>query len=380
MDFGLTEEQEMLQETVRGFAQNECPTTRLRELFDAGEGHDPALWSALAEMGVAGLTVPEEHGGAGMEILDLALVAEVLGEFAMPGPFLGHALAIRGVTLAGGKDQKAKILPDLASGEQIATVALQEQATWQPEEWTARLRGGRLTGEKAIVSHAALADRFLVGLAGGQLAWVDAKANGVEIEDLGGIDRTRPVYRVRFEGAPAELLEGGDGTVWELIDTAAVLLAADAFGAATKLIDIDVAYAMEREQFGQPIGQFQSIKHTIAKLGTDIEPARALLWHAAHALDAIPAEAPRSVSVAKAHITDRAMNVARESVELHGGYGYMLEGMRSSDVVQADHARPIAVRNAGSVARAHGRPGGVLRWISNTAPSTRDFVKRCVNS
>ena len=325
MDFGLTEEQEMLQETVRGFAQNECPTTRLRELFDAGEGHDPALWSALAEMGVAGLTVPEEHGGAGMEILDLALVAEVLGEFAMPGPFLGHALAIRGVTLAGGNDQQVKILPDLASGEQIATVALQEQATWQPEEWTARLRGGRLTGEKAIVSHAALADRFLVGLAGGQLAWVDAKANGVEIEDLGGIDRTRPVYRVRFEGAPAELLEGGDGTVWELIDTAAVLLAADAFGAATKLIDIDVAYAMEREQFGQPIGQFQSIKHTIAKLGTDIEPARALLWHAAHALDAIPADAPRSVSVAKAHITDRAMDVARESVELHGGYGFTWE-------------------------------------------------------
>ena len=101
MDFGLSEEQEMLQETIRGFAQNECPTTRLRELFDEGEGHDPKLWSALAEMGIAGLIVPEDHGGAGMEILDLALVAEVLGEFAIPGPFLGHSLAIRGVMLAG---------------------------------------------------------------------------------------------------------------------------------------------------------------------------------------------------------------------------------------------------------------------------------------
>ena len=326
MDFGLSEEQEMLQETIRGFAQNECPTTRLRELFDKGEGHDPALWTALAEMGIAGLIVPEEQGGAGMELLDLALVAEVLGEYAIPGPFLGHALAIRGVMLAGSADQQAKILPDLADGSQIATVALQEgDADWTPESWSARVRGGRLTGEKTIVSHAGIADRILVGLDAGGLAWVDARGEGVVIEDLGGIDRTRPVYRVRFEGAPAEVLEGGDGNAWQLVETAAVLLAADAFGAATKLIDIDVAYAMEREQFGQPIAQFQAIKHTIARIGTDIEPARALFWYAAHCQDAIPDEAARAASVAKAHITDRAMNAARESVELHGGYGFTWE-------------------------------------------------------
>lgn len=326
MDFGLSEEQEMLQETIRGFAQNECPTTRLRELFDEGAGHDPALWSALAEMGVAGLIVPEEHGGAGMEILDLALVAEVLGEFALPGPFLGHALATRGVILAGSEAQRAEILPPLASGDEIATVALQEtDASWQPESWSARLRGGRLTGEKTIVSHARLSDHLLVGLEDGELAWVDTRARGVSIEDLGGIDRTRPVARVRFEAAPAEKLEGGAQAAWQLVETAAVLLAADAFGAASKLIDLDVAYAKEREQFGQPIAQFQAIKHTIAKLGTDIEPARALFWFAAHALDAIPEEAPRAAAVAKAHITDRAMNAARESVELHGGYGFTWE-------------------------------------------------------
>jgi alkylation response protein AidB-like acyl-CoA dehydrogenase len=111
----------------------------------------------------------------------------------------------------------------------------------------------------------------------------------------------------------------------ELTDAAAVLLAADAFGAASKLIDLDVAYALEREQFGQPIAQFQAIKHTIAQLGTDIEPARALWWYAAHALDHLLEEAPRAASVAKAHITDRAMNTARESVELHGGYGFTWE-------------------------------------------------------
>jgi len=326
MDFGLSEEQEMLQETIRGFAQNECPTTRLRELFDEGVGHDPALWSALAEMGVAGLTIPEEHGGAGMEMLDLALVAEVMGEFAIPGPFLGHSLAIQGVLLTGSAAQQAAILPPLASGEQVATIALQESDTaWQATDWTVKLDGDRISGVKTIVTHAALADHFLVGVRGGDLVWVDAKADGVSIEDVNGIDRTRPVYRVTFNGAPATRLEGGSGTAGDLLDAAAVLLSADAFGAASKLIDLDVAYALEREQFGQPIAQFQAIKHTIAQLGTDIEPTRALFWYAAHALDELPDEAPRAASVAKAHITDRAMNAARESVELHGGYGFTWE-------------------------------------------------------
>ena len=109
------------------------------------------------------------------------------------------------------------------------------------------------------------------------------------------------------------------------MDAASVLLAADAFGAGTKLVDLDVAYSLSREQFGQPIAQFQAIKHTIARLATDLEPTRALWWYAAHALDHLPEEAAHAASVAKAHITDRAMNVARESVELHGGYGFTWE-------------------------------------------------------
>ncbi|MBW2397429.1 MAG: acyl-CoA/acyl-ACP dehydrogenase [Deltaproteobacteria bacterium] len=326
MDFGLSEEQEMLQETVRGFAQNECPTTRLRELFDEGVGHDPALWSALAEMGVAGLIVPEQQGGAGMELLDLALVAEVLGEFAVPSPFIGHSLAVRGVLLRGSEGQREAMLPELASGAQIATVALHEsEAVWAPQDWTVKLDGDRVSGLKMFVSHASLADRILVGVQGGELVWVDAKGEGVQIEPVEGVDRTRPIATVTFTRAPAELLVGGSGTATQLTDAAAVLLAADSFGAASKLIDVDVAYALEREQFGQPIAQFQAIKHTIARLGTDIEPSRGLWWYAAHALDHLQDEASRAASIAKAHITDRAMNAARQSVELHGGYGFTWE-------------------------------------------------------
>jgi alkylation response protein AidB-like acyl-CoA dehydrogenase len=227
MDFGLSEEQEMLQETVRGFVQNECPTTRLRELFDAGEGHDPALWSGLAEMGLAGLIVPEEHGGAAMELLDLALVAQVLGEAALPSPLLGHVLASLGVMLEGSAAQQAAILPALASGEQIAVLALQEgDVGWSPSDWTLKLDGDRLSGEKTIVTHAHVADRILVGLQGGGLAWVEADAQGVEIERVGGVDRSRPLATVRFEGAPAERLVGGEGEIGRLMDAASVLLAA----------------------------------------------------------------------------------------------------------------------------------------------------------
>lgn len=326
MDFGLSEEQELLQETIRGFVKNECPTTRLRELFDEGSGHDPALWSALAEMGVTGLIVPEEQGGAGMELLDLALVAEVLGEAAMPGPFLGHSLAVLGIRLLGSEAQQASLLPALATGDEIATVALQEgDMGWAPRDWTVKADGNRISGVKTIVMHANLADRILVGLQGGHLAWVDARADGVEIEDLNGIDRTRPFARVTFSGAPAEILHSGAGQSEQLTDAAAVLLSADAFGAASKLIDLDVAYSQSRVQFGQPIGQFQAVKHMIARLATGLEPTRALWWYAAYALDHLPHAASRAASLAKAHISERAMTAARESVELHGGYGFTWE-------------------------------------------------------
>lgn len=326
MDFGLSEEQELLQDMIRRFAQNECPTTRLRELFDAGSGQDPALWSALSEMGVAGLIIPEAQGGAGLELLDLALVAEILGETALPVPFLGHSLAVLGVRLLGSEAQRSSILPALARGDQIATVALQEgDRAWAPRDWTVKLDGDRISGVKSIVVHAELADRILVGLEGGRLAWVDARADGVAIEAENGIDRTRPFSTLTFDGAAAEVLEAGAGSSQQVMNAAAVLLAADAFGAASKLIDLDVAYAQSREQFGQPIGQFQAIKHGIARMGTELEPTRGLWWYAAYALDHLPLEAERAASVAKAHISERAMSVARESVELHGGYGFTWE-------------------------------------------------------
>jgi alkylation response protein AidB-like acyl-CoA dehydrogenase len=326
MDFGLSEEQDLLQETVRGFVANECPPSRLREIFDAGSGDDSALWKGLAEMGLTGLAVPEVHGGAEMGCLDLALVAEVLGAGAFPGPFFGHAMACVALTQAGTEAQRAKWLPGLADGSIVGTIALGEgQGGWSPESWSCSLDGAKLSGEKHYVPHAAQADLIIVGTQGGALALVERTAAGVTIEDLDGIDRTRPVFRVGFEAVPSEALAGDAEAVSRVLDTGLVLLAADAFGAASKLIDVSVEYAQTREQFGSKIGQFQAVKHQIARLGTDIEPTRALFWHAAYAVDHLPEERSHAAALAKSHITDRAVHTARMAVELHGGIGFTWE-------------------------------------------------------
>jgi alkylation response protein AidB-like acyl-CoA dehydrogenase len=326
MHFGLTEEQQLLQQTVRGFVAGECPAPRLREIFDSGAGHDPALWKGLAEMGVAGLTVPEPHGGAGLGLLELALVMEELGAGALPGPSLGHALGCLAIQLAGSVAQQQRWLPALASGEKIASVAFAESGdVWDPESWTLEEDRGKLRGGKRHVPHAALADLIVVGLRGGRFALVERGAPGLRIEDERGVDRTRPIAELALDATPAELLPGAPDAAARVRDAALVLLAADAFGAAWHLVRLTADYAKTRQQFGTPIAQFQGVKHQLADMATQIEPTRGLFWYAAHAWDEIPAESPRAAAIAKAHITARASDVARAAVELHGGLGFTWE-------------------------------------------------------
>jgi alkylation response protein AidB-like acyl-CoA dehydrogenase len=326
MDFGLTLEQEMLQETVRGFVANECPPPRLREIFDAGTGTDTAVWKGIVEMGLAGLVIPEEYGGAEMELLDLALVTEVIGGACLPSPFFGHALASLALIHGGSEAQKKAWLPRLAEGDVVGTyAAAEENSAWDPSEWSVNEVDGKLSGVKIYVPHADLADVFIVGCSRGRLALVERNAEGVTVEDVGGIDRSRPVFKVVLENTPAELLEAGQSASKRVADAALILLAADSFGVATELIRMSTEYAKTREQFGSIIGQFQSVKHTLARLSTDIEPTRALYWHAAHAFDHLPAESERASALVKAHITERAMLTARAAVELHGGLGFTWE-------------------------------------------------------
>jgi len=325
VNFDLTEEQDLLQETVRQFAANECPPGRVRAIFDGDQGHDPALWKGLLELGLGAIAVPDEYGGAGLELLDLALASEVLGAGAVPGPFLGHSLAGLALLYAGSDAQKKSWLPKLASGEAIGTVAFAEgEGRWQPEDWTIA-GGATLSGVKAHVPFGAHADLYVVGTRGGGLALVERGARGFEVEPLAGIDRTRRLSELRFADTPCEALPGGPAAAARVRDAGLVLLAADAFGGAARLLEMSVEYAKTRQQFGITIGSFQGLKHQLANMAVEVEPARGLYWYAAHALDHLPAESERSAALAKAHLTQVYMQVARDAVEAHGGIGFTWE-------------------------------------------------------
>ncbi len=322
MNFLLSPEQIEFQSTIQRFLDDRCPSTHLHEVFDRVE-HDQALWREMSELGLAGISLPEEFGGAGMEMIDLALVAESLGSRAAPGPFLGHALAGLAIAWAGSDAQKQRWLPGLASGELVGSVAFAEAIGWQPEDWT--LDGERLNGTKQHVPFACEADLLLVGLADGDLAIVERAARGLSIESENAIDRTRPLSCVSFENTPVERLALGRDVATRIRDAALVLLAADAFGGASRCVEMAVDYAKIREQFGQPIGKFQAVKHQLVNMAVDIEPARGLYWYAAHAFDHVPADAERYAALAKAHLSERFLQVTRDTVEVHGGIGYTWE-------------------------------------------------------
>jgi len=325
LNFDLTDEQRMLQETVQQFIDNECPTSRLREIFDGEEAYDPVLWKGLAEMGFAGLTIPEQYGGAELETLDVAVVAETIGYGALPGPFFNHVVAAHAIALGGSDDQKEKWLPRLATGEAVATIAFSDpDGGWQPNEWTLCAEGS-LSGVKPMVPFASTADVIVVGVAGGGLVLVEKGAAGVSIEIVDGADRTRRFEDVTFENTPCEALPDGASVSGKVRDVALVLLSADAIGGAQRCLEMSVEYAKTRRQFGVVIGQFQALKHQLSDMALAIEPSRALYWYAAHAQDHEPEESERMAAVAKAHITDSFMQVARDAVEAHGGLGFTWE-------------------------------------------------------
>jgi len=327
MDFALSEEQELLGATLRRFLDEECPVARVRELVAKRPGHDGGTWQALCELGVAGLLVPEQHGGSGLALLDAAVAAESLGFGVAPGPFLGSAvMAPVALCAAGSAEQQARWLPRLATGGCRIAVAANELVS-RPDDAGVVLREGRLHGLSLMVIDGIDADLLLVPVDLGQgLALVDARGAGIASRDLRTIDRTRGFSEVRFDGAPvAEWIgePGGAGPACRrMLDAARVALAADILGACGRAIELAVAYALQRRQFDRVIGSFQAVKHLCAEMVAELEPARALVWYAAHAFDAIPEEASLLAHHAKAHLSEIGPGIVRAATEVHGGIGF----------------------------------------------------------
>lgn len=322
MRFDLDDQQREFQRSVEEYLAGECTLQRTMRPHDTGEP-DIALWRGLMELGIGGMMVPEELGGLGLGLLDLAVIAESIGRYAAPGPFLDHALATLAVLLAGDDNQKQRWLPGLADGSLRGTVALGEGGgAWLASSWSLEA-SDFLQGEKAFVPHAEGADLLVVGCKGGSLAIVERLADGVVITPIISTDAGRPLSKVSFSQTPCTLLAKPEGH--RLVDAGLVLVAADAFGGASHLLDVSVDYSKLREQFGRPIGAFQAVKHQLADMAVAIEPQVGLYWYAAHAFDSDLPEAAISAAIAKASITEMYPRMARRAIEAHGGIGYTWE-------------------------------------------------------
>jgi len=320
--FDLTDDQKAIADTIRSALRDATPDEKAVAKFTAAE-LDRELWGQLAEMGLAGVLVGEEHGGIGMDLLTLAAIEEELGYFAAAVPVANNALAAWLIATAGSEQQRERWIAPLVAGEAIAAFALHEDGRIDPAAWT--LDPARLEGTKPNVLFAGDAALFVVGTGGGGLALVEAGSAGVEIQSVPPTDGSQPLGHLVLAGAAGEALAADADTVTKLLDALYVLAAADACGAGNHSVDLAVEYAKTRKQFDRLIGSFQGLKHQLANMKAEMEPVRSLVWYAAHCWDAIPDKASYAASLAKAHASEIAVKVSRAAVEAHGGIGYTWE-------------------------------------------------------
>jgi alkylation response protein AidB-like acyl-CoA dehydrogenase len=340
LDFGFSEEQEMLRQSARGLLEKECPSAAIRRLMDDERGYDPAVWKKMADLGWIGLVIPEEYGGAGLNYVDLVLVMEEMGRVVLPAPFIWTAMVAEALRRAGTDAQKKTLLPKIAAGDLIATLAwLEPTASWDASSITmaARPAGADfvLDGTKLFVNDGHVADCTLVaartggsGEEGITLFAVEAKRAGITITPLKTMDQTRKLAEVKFTGVKATAADmiGAVGKGWPLLsailDRGKVMIAAEMMGGAQKVLDMTVEYAKVRAQFGRPIGSFQAVQHKCANMMIDVEGAKSAVYYAAWAVSNDAPDASVAAAVAKAAASDAFRRVSAEGIQLHGGIGF----------------------------------------------------------
>ncbi|KPM56766.1 acyl-CoA dehydrogenase [Frankia sp. R43] len=370
MFFALTDEQRALGDTVRDFLADRFGLTAVRAVFEdaAGDGHPPELWKAVGEQGWLAVCVPESFDGLGLGILDAQVVARALGAGVAPGPWLPTVLAAEAVRLAGSDGQRAELLPRLASGELVATVALrgpgrgydaagvgvtasvpaEESAPSAGTGAEAGAEAGLLTGTASPVEYLAVAGLVVVaatelgrvaatsatsgtgtgagvGSAVG-LYLVDPGAPGVTVTPLTSYDGTTRLATLALDGVRARRLPGSSTVVLDdLLRRGAVLTAADLAGIAREALTRTVRYDQERIQFGRAVGSFQALKHQLADLHVAVTMAEHAVMYAAYAIDAELPDLLLAVAVAKAKASQAARDATSTMIQFHGGIGYTWE-------------------------------------------------------
>lgn len=317
MEFGLSQEQTLLVDSVSRFLDDHASLDQVRRFVD--DGDDSGIWQGLAELGIPALLVAEAAGGVGLSCLDAALVAETLGYRAAPAPFLGTAVAAP-LALGGASGEYDTQLAGISAGRLRIGLAVGEAAGARDNAGV-RARDGTLTGKALFVTDFPAA-HYLVADDQRHLHLLAGDAEGVTTRALTTIDRTRPTGELVLADAPAARLSDHPALLERVLDAARVMLAADTLGAAQCMLDKAVAYAGERKQFNRPIGSFQAVKHMCAEMAAELEPCRAMVWYAAHALDHLPAEAHVTACHTKAHLSEVGTFVAKTATEVHGGMGF----------------------------------------------------------
>ena len=315
----LSEEQTMLRDMAREWVDNEAPVTAFRRLRNAApvEGYDAAAWRAQAEMGWAGVLVPEEHGGAGMGYLSLGLILEQLGRNLAASPLAATAAATSALLLGDSDALRSEWLPKIAAGDVVAALALDEGPVFAPANIATQAVDGKLTGTKTFVAEGDSAAIFVVGAADG--LYLVAGEDGVRRSARRMAD-ARSHAEVRFDGAPAQRI-GGVELIGKVADRAAVATAAEMLGLCEAAFAQTNDYLKVRVQFGQTLASFQALQHRMAKMFTELELMRSAVEGALEAIDAGRSDVDQAASLAKAIAGDVTKLVSREMVQLHGGIG-----------------------------------------------------------
>ncbi|MBG6090827.1 acyl-CoA dehydrogenase family protein [Actinomadura viridis] len=329
----MSEELQELRKELRRFFADKSPSAEVRRLMETAEGYDPAVWAQMAgQLGLQGLAVPEELGGAGFGMREVAVVMEEMGRALVCSPYLSSSVLAATALLASGDAGRAW-LPGIADGTTRATLAWSEGDGWDPGAvaTTAREYGGGwvLDGTKSYVLDGHTAGVVLVTARAGDgpaLFAVDGDAPGFTRTPLPTLDQTRRLARLDLDGVPARLVLPEAGAALErALDTAAVALAAEQLGGARRMLEMTVEYAKVRRQFGRPIGGFQAIKHRCADMFVLVESACSAVAHAAAVADERPEELPAAAALAKAYCSDAYFEVAGEAIQIHGGIGFTWE-------------------------------------------------------
>jgi alkylation response protein AidB-like acyl-CoA dehydrogenase len=365
MSVSFTDDQEELRRYVRQWLDERAPLDEVRRIMESEPGYDAGPWKELGDLGWLGMAISTERGGAGYGFGELAVMGEEMGRTLYPSPFLPTVvMAAPLIAALGTEEQQSELLAAIADGSMTASVALVDAEPGASAVASPTEAGGNaawsLTGVKSYVINGATADRLLVVAetpAGREVFLVEPGTSGVGVDRLDVMDLTRPQAIVRFDSAPATRLGDGSSDVAAALDDAAyravAFLSMEQVGGAQACLDMSVAYAKSRYQFGRPIGSFQAIKHMCADMLVAVESAKSAAYHLAGVIGADPEEVAIAAPLAKSFCSEAYFRCAADTIQIHGGIGFTwehdahlyLKRAKSSELMfggPAEHRRRLA--------------------------------------